>query len=304
MPTTPASRTLTLAARGSPLSRIQSGLAKEALLHHFPGRELKELWITTTGDRSRKQSFEDLPTPGVFEKEVDEAVLDGRADLGVHSLKDIPTDLPKGLALVAALDRGPSADVLVGREKTPPPIGRLPDGLIVGTSSARRRAMVLYHSPGVTTVPVRGNVGTRVRKLGEGECDVLVLAEAGVTRLGLNVPVRRIPVTLCPPAPGQGVVAFVARTKDRETFSKLRDAAPHTWWELLAERAFLQTMGGGCSRPLGGQAHRATPSFTAAEWEEKGTARRRVTIPSEGRGPEELGVYAAKRLQEEPWEER
>jgi hydroxymethylbilane synthase len=304
MPDATLLRSLTLSARGSPLSRVQVRLAEEELRRHFPGTELREIWLTTTGDRSRKMGFEDLPTPGVFEKEVDEAVLDGRADLGIHSLKDIPTDLPKGLAIVAALARGPSGDLLVGRDKVPPTIGRLPSGARVGTSSVRRRAMVLYHSPEAKPVPLRGNVGTRVRKLEEGECDLLLLAEAGVTRLGLHPPSRKIPINLCPPAPGQGIVALVARADRSETFSGLRDAAPYAWWELLVERAFLQEIGGGCSQALGGQANRALSSFTAAEWAEDGHAQRRITVSSRGRRPEEFGRYVAEQLREAPWVER
>ena len=294
----------TLAARGSPLSRIQSNAAKAALHRAFPGTGFSELWITTTGDRKRDSGREELPTPGFFEKEVDLAVLDGRADIAVHSSKDIPSDLPKGLAIIAALPRGPPGDVLVGWDGRPPSIGALPAGFRVGTSSVRRRAMVRYSSPEAETVFVRGNVGTRVEKLKGGACDALILAEAGLERLGLDPPFRRLALSSFPPAPGQGIMALVASEERFPDFEPMRTSAREAWWELLAERAFLSAIGGGCSKALGGHADYARKAFVAAEWAEDGSSRRKIGLHEPESEPQVLGERAASLLKKARWVRR
>ena len=295
---------LTLAARGSPLSRVQANAAKAALGQAFPGTGFSELWVTTTGDRKQDPGQEELPTPGFFEKEVDLAVLDGRADVAVHSSKDIPTELPRGLAIVAVLPRGPPGDVLVGSAGRPPPVLALPVGFRVGTSSVRRRAMVRFSSPEVETVFVRGNVGTRVEKLKGGACDALILAEAGLKRLGLDPPLRRLSLSSFPPAPGQGIVALVSSEERFSDFGPLRASAREAWWELLAERAFLTAIGGGCSKALGGYADCARKAFVAAEWAEDGSGRRRVRLHDPDADPQALGERAAELLRRARWVKR
>lgn len=295
---------MVVAARGSPLSRIQAAMAKDQLGRVFPGIRFRDRWVVTAGDRDRSTSMTDLPTPGFFEKEVDRAVLEGTADVAVHSLKDIPAEISEGLEIVAALPRGPAADVLVAASSVPPPWGSLPEGFRIGTSSVRRRAIVRFHSPRALCAPIRGNVGTRVTKLRAGQYDALLLAEAGLRRLGVDLPARRLPLAVAPPAPGQGIVALVALRERYGEFGPLRERAAAAWWELRAERAFVTAIGGGCSQAIGGHASSARRSFTAAQWEEDGSARRRLRISGSVPDPEAMGKKAAKGLMSGKWERR
>lgn len=183
-------------------------------------------------------------------KELEEALLDGRAHLAVHSAKDLPSELPAGLAVLAVPAREDARDVIVG---PPGGLDGLPPGAAVATGSPRRAAQILAVRPDLRIVPIRGNVGTRLEKLARGDADALILAAAGLRRLGLAPDgTSALEVEVSTPAPGQGLLAVQGRDGDAETAaaaSALDDAAAHAC--LVAERALLAALGGGCLQPVG-----------------------------------------------------
>lgn len=244
--------TLTIATRRSPLALAQTNRVADAL--RATGVEVRLLELVTTGDRWSAAGNADA-TRGLFVKELEEALLDGRADLAVHSAKDLPGELPPGLAVLAVPAREDARDVLVGPEGG---LAALPPGARVGTGSPRRVVQLGLARPDLRFGEVRGNVGTRLEKLGRGEFDALVLAAAGLNRLGLT-PAGRTPLdpTVCVPAPGQGALALEGRADDesvRAAVAVLDDPVTHAC--LLVERAVLAGLGGGCREPIGALAHR------------------------------------------------
>jgi hydroxymethylbilane synthase len=226
--------------------------------------------ITTRGDQ-HQAAIRSIGGEGVFTKELERALLDGRIDLAVHSLKDLPTSVTAGLVLAAVPERAPAADALVcrrekgekgvrtliGEEKDSRPLCRLPVGASVGTGSLRRRAQLLGARPDLHLKDVRGNVETRLRKLEEGDFDALILAEAGLERLGLAAHIaERLPFTLMLPAVGQGALALETRGDDTAT-RRIAAALDHpaTHAAVLAERAMLARLQGGCLAPVAGLGH-------------------------------------------------
>jgi hydroxymethylbilane synthase len=258
------------------------------------GHEPEALPLVTTGDRWSAEERTPAPDRGLFVKELEEALLDGRADLAVHSAKDLPGELPAGLAIVAVPQREDPRDVLVG---PPGGLGGLRPGARVATGSPRRAAQLVAERPDVSVVPIRGNVGTRLRKLARGEADALVLAAAGLRRLGLwPEGTTPLPVEVCTPAPGQGFLAVEGRDGDAAVAAAaaaLDDAAAHGC--LRAERAFLAALGGGCMRPVGAfcepaaDGHLALTGFAGAE----GEAGRRGRREGPAADPEALGREVA-----------
>jgi hydroxymethylbilane synthase len=242
---------VTVATRRSALALAQSRAVAVAL--EDAGHEAPLLEMTTTGDRwslAGSQAQPGMDVKGMFVKELEEALLDGRADIAVHSAKDLPGDLPPGLAVIATPAREHPGDVLVG---SPGGLDALPAGARVGTTSPRRRAQVLAARPDLQVVEVRGNVDTRLAKLDAGDVDALVLAAAGLRRLGIaRDDAVALPLDLCLPAAGQGIVAIEGRDGDdavRQACAALDDPASRAC--LAAERAFLARLGGGCSVPAG-----------------------------------------------------
>jgi hydroxymethylbilane synthase len=242
---------ITVATRRSALALAQSRAVAAAL--EAAGHEAPLLEITTTGDRWSVAGAVTQPgmdVKGMFVKELEEALLDGRADIAVHSAKDLPGQMPPGLAVIATPPREDPDDVLVG---SPGGLEGLAAGARVGTTSPRRRAQVLAARPDLDVVEIRGNVDTRLAKLDAGEVDALVLASAGLNRLGIARPdAVRLPVAVCLPAAGQGIVAIEGRDDDaavRAACAGLDDASSRAC--LTAERAFLARLGGGCSVPAG-----------------------------------------------------
>lgn len=242
---------VTVATRRSALALAQSRAVAQAL--EASGHDAPLLELTTAGDRWSLAGADAAPgmdVKGMFVKELEEALLDGRADIAVHSAKDLPGELPPGLAVIATPRREDPSDVLVG---SPGGLEGLPDGARVGTTSPRRSAQVRAARPDVQVVEVRGNVDTRLAKLDAGEVDALVLAAAGLRRLGIHrADVVALPLDVCLPAAGQGIVAIEGRAGDspvREACALIDDPAAHAC--LLAERAFLARLGGGCSVAAG-----------------------------------------------------
>jgi hydroxymethylbilane synthase len=241
-----------LGTRGSRLALVQSEEVAGAL--RARGAEVEVVVIRTSGDRLAQVALADFGGKALFVKEIEEALLAGQVDVGVHSLKDLPSDLPPGLALGAFPVREDPRDVLLARAGGG--WEALPPGAVVGTSSPRRRAMVLARRPDLRAEPIRGNVETRLEKLRGGACDALVMAAAGLKRLGLSPP-HRTPLDPADfvPAVGQGVLAVEARQADRELLELLR-AVDDTRTRLaaVAERAFLARLGAGCHTAVAGHA--------------------------------------------------
>ncbi len=245
---------LRIGTRGSPLALWQANHIAALLRPLAAPRSVVLVEIETSGDRVRDRALSLIGGDGVFTKEIQNALLNDEVDVAVHSLKDLPTVPIAGLSLAAVPERGPTGDVLVSHK-----VARfqdLPSGARVATSSLRRRAQVLYRRPDLELVDIRGNVETRLRKLKEQDLDALILAEAGLVRLGLG---KEITQVLDPnwmlPAVGQGALGLECRSEDRETrelLEKLDD--PDTHQAVLAERALLRGLGGGCQVPMGATA--------------------------------------------------
>ncbi len=244
---------LRLGTRGSPLALTQSALVREAL--GARGLAVEVEVIQTTGDRDRSTALSRIGGKGLFTKELDLALLEERIDFAVHSLKDLPTEGEPGLALAVVPEREDPRDVLIG------PAGRagrttldgLARGSRVGTSSLRRRALARAFRPDWEVDDIRGNLDTRIGKVDRGEWDAIVVAAAGVRRLGLWRRVgEALERTAWLPAPGQGALALVSRADDRATRSAL-DPLDHPLSRaaVRAERAVLAALGGGCQTPLG-----------------------------------------------------
>ncbi len=241
-----------LGTRGSRLALVQCEQVAAALRAH--GAHVEIVVIRTSGDRLDQVALADFGGKALFVKEIEEALLAGQVDVGVHSLKDMPATLPAGLILAAFPVREDPADVLLTRG--PGGWDGLPSGARVGTSSLRRRALVLARRPDLRPEPIRGNVETRIEKLTAGSCDATILAAAGLRRLGLAPPnLTALPVAEFVPAVGQGILAIEAREADREVLEllgRLDDTRSRS--EALAERAFLERLAADCHTPVAGHA--------------------------------------------------
>jgi hydroxymethylbilane synthase len=253
---------LRLGTRGSRLAVAQSGHVAEAL--RARGAEVEMVVIRTSGDRLADVALADFGGKALFVREIEEALLDGRVDAGIHSLKDMPAVLPGGLLVAAYPPREDPRDVLLTRSGGG--LEDLPRGARVATSSLRRRALLLTRRPDLRIEPIRGNVDTRLRKLDEGVCDGLVMARAGLERLGLKPEhAHSLPVEEFLPAVGQGILGVEARTADGELLDVLRGVDhPGTRMQALAERAFLRRLGAGCHTPVAGHARLDGDSLSIA----------------------------------------
>jgi len=249
-----------LGTRGSRLALVQCEQVAAALRSH--GARVEIVVIRTSGDRLAQVALADFGGKALFVKEIEEALLAGQVDVGVHSLKDMPATLPTGLVLAAFPTREDPADVLLTRG--PGGWDGLPRGARVGTSSLRRRALVLARRPDLVPEPIRGNVETRIEKLAAGACDATILAAAGLRRLSLAPPHRTaLPVDEFVPAVGQGILAIEAREADREMLELLRrldDTRSRS--EAVAERSFLERLGADCHTPVAGHARHDGSALT------------------------------------------
>lgn len=240
---------LRIGSRGSQLALWQSNHI--ATLLRSQGHSVEIEIIKTTGDRLQEVTFAQVGSKGMFTKEIEEALAEGRVDLAVHSLKDLPTDLPELFALAATPPRVDPRDVFVSVKYEN--LAALPQGSRVGTSSQRRRAQLKALRPDIEAVEFRGNVDTRLRKLSEGQVDAILLAAAGLDRLEKTEWVRERlePIDFCPAA-GQGSLGIETRKDDAATIAALAfldDAS--TRFAITAERAALSALGGGCQVPIG-----------------------------------------------------
>jgi hydroxymethylbilane synthase len=247
---------LRIATRASRLALWQAQFVADRLQALEPGLEVHLVHVTTTGDRVVSAPLSEMGGVGVFTREIQQAVLDGRADIAVHSLKDLPTVPVPGIQLASVPSRAAPWDALVLPNRSSPPCAELrdlPRAARVGTGSLRRRAQLLHVRPDLQFLDVRGNVETRLRKLDEGSYDALVLAEAGLERLGLaaRVTVRLMPPDIFP-AVGQGALGLECRDKDEETAARLeRISDASTFAAVAAERQVLARLRAGCHAPVG-----------------------------------------------------
>jgi hydroxymethylbilane synthase len=296
-------RTLRVATRGSPLSLAQSQEVVRLLRQRSSQLEAVFITVVTHGDRHRDVPLAELPAPdGVFTRGVEAELVAGRADAAVHSLKDLPTTIAASLTLAAFPPRGDVRDALVSR--FPAGFEQLPKRAVVGTSSPRRAAQVLAARPDLRVVSVRGNVGTRLRKLHFGQVDALVLAASGLERLGyLDEVSDYLPLDRFTPAVGQGALAIQCRSDDehlREMLALIDDQATRA--AVTAERSFLRSVGGGCRLPLGayGQFKNGCLSLRAFIANPDGTGVRTGCLEGPAEDPEALGVALGKQLMPHP----
>jgi hydroxymethylbilane synthase len=249
-PKTPKSCTLKIGTRGSPLALVQARRVEGLLKAHRPDLVTEVKVIKTEGEKQPQESLIKMGGSGIFTKELDRALEKGKIDLAVHSLKDLPTEMHPGIELGAITKREAPEEALVSnRYKS---FGDLPKGARIGTGSPRRKALILMKRPDLAVIDFRGNVETRLRKLDEEESDALVLARAGLIRLGLEHRVTEVlPLESFVPAPGQGALGVTIRQGDKDTASLVSLAQDReTAQAVIAERAFLIHLGGGCKTPM------------------------------------------------------
>ncbi len=241
---------LKLGTRGSPLALRQARLAAEALSNRWPGLEVALIPIKTSGDKLLDSPLAQAGGKGLFVKEIEEALLHRKIDLAVHSLKDLPVELPSGLVLGAIILRENPLDALVAMDGLR--FARLPPGARIGTSSLRRRVQLLHCRPDLQIVPLRGNVETRLRKLETLDLHGVILAAAGLIRLGIQHRITEyLPPELSLPAIGQGALAIEIREDDQRVAALVEDLDHReTRLATTAERAFLRRLGGSCVTPV------------------------------------------------------
>ena len=243
-----------IATRKSPLALAQAAWVTRELKRHHPGLEVEELHIVTLGDRIQDRPLSEVGGKGLFVTEIEEALSDGRADLAVHSMKDVPAELAAGLAIACVPMREDARDVLVTSDGAG--LDDLEAFCKIGTSSLRRQAQLRLRRNDIICEPVRGNVETRLRKLDEGQYRGIVLALAGLRRLGLTGRAHRVlSVEECVPAVGQGALGLETREGDSALLALLAPLDHHeTRVAVEAERAYLARLQGGCQLPIGGHA--------------------------------------------------
>jgi hydroxymethylbilane synthase len=250
-------RRIVVATRRSPLALAQTRAFIAELARRYPERAFEELHVTTTGDTVQDRALAEIGGKGLFVKEIEEALLDGRADLAIHSLKDVPPELLPSLVIGCIPQREDPRDVAVSQSGRT--LASLPAGSRVGTGSLRRRVQLANWLPQLEIVPIRGNVDTRLRKCEHGEVDAVVLARAGLKRLGLAA---RVTETLEPelmlPAVGQGALAIEQRQGDQELMELLAPLAHReTKIAVAAERGVMRAVAGDCQTPVAAYAVRA-----------------------------------------------
>jgi hydroxymethylbilane synthase len=243
--------TLRIGTRGSELALWQANHIKDRLMAAHEGLEVELVVISTEGDRIQDRPLHEVGGKGLFVKAIEARLLDGSVDLAVHSFKDMPAEGPARLTIAATPERADPRDVVVGPAGVR--LAELREGARVGTGSLRRGALARRWNPKIELVPIRGNVPTRIRKVDEGGCDVVLLAAAGLSRLGLSDRVAEyLPVDSFCPAPAQGILALQCRADDARTFAwaaVLGD--PSTTIAAAAERGFLRRLSASCNVPVG-----------------------------------------------------
>ena len=295
-------RKLVIGSRGSPLALRQSELLQEALKEHHPDLETRIEIIRTTGDQTPHADLSKLAASvkGLFVKEIEEALLQHQIDLAVHSLKDLPTQTPEGLTLAAIPPREDARDALVTASPTLSSLQALPQQARLGTGSLRRRVQLQLLRPDLVISPIRGNVETRIKKIEQENLDGIILAAAGLNRLGLHDKIAYLfPVEEMVPAIGQGALAIEIRTDDESTRQLVKPVDdPATRSCTLAERRFLHEMGGGCDVPMGAHAsiENDKATFTAFVAGPRSLQVARTSSQGKPQELDELALEAARYL--------
>jgi len=284
---------LTIGSRGSQLARLQTESVITKIREINPHLEVSLKKIVTTGDRSHRIGEMDT---AIFVKELEEALLDSRIDLAVHSLKDLPTELPPGLRLLAVTERLDPRDVLVAKSR----LNELAPGSRIGTGSLRRAVQLTRYRPELEVCSLRGNVDTRLRKVSSGEVDGVIVAAAALLRLGWEERITEyLPLSHFLPAVGQGALVIEARRDDKE-IADLISPLNHlpTWQSITAERAFLRALGGGCRAPIAalGRVNKATLRLEGMIASPSGRGMLRASEEGRATSPEEVGDKLARKM--------
>ncbi len=253
-PTATATRTIRIGSRKSQLALVQTHWVRDELQKQFPEVTFEVTTMDTQGDKVLDVSLSKIGDKGLFTQELEDGMLQGNIDFAVHSLKDLPTRLPEGLMLGCITEREDPADALVVHAKhQDKQLETLPEGAVVGTSSLRRLAQLRHHFPQLTFKDIRGNLNTRLRKLDEGQYDAIILAGAGLERLGMGDRIHQnIPAEISLHAVGQGALGIECREGDTDILNVIKTLEHSvTAYRCLAERAFLRELEGGCQVPIG-----------------------------------------------------
>jgi len=289
-----------IGTRGSVLARTQTDTIVTALQNLYPELIIQITILKTSGDAQQNVPFNQVGTKGMFVKEIEQALLEGEIDLGVHSLKDMPSELPEGLHIACIPKREDPRDALVSSSGLP--LAMLPIHAVIGTSSLRRKSQIKAFRPDLVVQELRGNLDTRLSKLEQGDYSAIVLAVAGLNRLGLSQKItEHLPVNLCLPAVGQGALALETRIDDKKTASLL---APlhhsETAIAVSAERAFLRRLEAGCSVPAGAYAQIVNEELyiTGILADVDGSIVRKAQEEGSIHDSEKLGTRLAERLLE------
>lgn len=297
-------RTIRIGSRKSQLALVQTHWVQEQLQKHFPDRTFEVHTMSTQGDKILDVALAKIGEKDLFTKELEVAMLNQEIDLAVHSLKDLPTRLPEGLVLGVITEREDPADALVVNAKHQDrQIDTLSPGAVVGTSSLRRLAQLRHHFPHLTFKDIRGNLNTRLQKLDAGEYDAIILAAAGLQRLGMSDRIHQIlPPEISLHAVGQGALGIECRADDAEVLSLLQtiEHAP-TRDRTLAERAFLRELEGGCQVPIGVNTHLDGEQLTLTGLVASvdGTQMVKDTVTGTAHQAEALGIDLAHRLRQQ-----
>ncbi|HZE60684.1 MAG TPA: hydroxymethylbilane synthase [Burkholderiales bacterium] len=290
---------LTIATRRSRLALWQAEHIRAQLERIHPGLAVELLPMSTRGDEVLDRSLDRIGGKGLFVKELETAMAEGRAELAVHSMKDVPAELPPGFILAAICAREDPRDALVSPRFAS--LAEMPAGAVVGTSSLRRAAQVRERYPTLELALLRGNVETRIAKLDRGEYDAIVLAVAGLVRLGLVERIRsRLPLEESLPAPGQGALGIeclAARQDVQQMLAPLADAS--TALCVRAERAVSRALGGSCTLPLGAYAVMRERRLSLSALVASADGRRVLRAQASGGDPEEVGAQAARALRDQ-----
>jgi len=297
-------RTIRIGSRKSQLALVQTYWVQEQLQKYFPDRTFEVQTMSTQGDKILDVALSKIGDKGLFTKELELGMLNNEIDFAVHSLKDLPTRLPEGLMLGVVTERENPADALVVHEKyKDKQIDTLPEGAVIGTSSLRRLAQLRHHFPHLAFKDVRGNLNTRLAKLDAGEYDALILAVAGLERLGMADRIHQVlPAEVSLHAVGQGALGIECRTDDTEVLELLKaiEHAP-TAQRCYAERAFLRQLEGGCQVPIGVNTtldgDRLTLTGIVASVDGKNVVK--DTISGDATEAENLGNELAERMRQQ-----
>ncbi|MFA5867238.1 MAG: hydroxymethylbilane synthase [Actinomycetota bacterium] len=289
-----------IGTRGSQLALWQADKVALLIKKQHPGTITDLVKIKTTGDKILDSPLSKIGDKGLFVKEIENALIKREIDIAVHSAKDMPTEIPAGLILTAYLKRDDPSDALISADGRT--LDELREGAVIGTSSLRRRAQLLAYRPDLRFVDLRGNVDTRLRKLKEEKLDAILLSGAGLTRLGMGDKItERIPASIVVPAVGQGLIVIEAREEDRKTldfveFMNDRDTAVC----VKAERAFSDSIGGGCQVPMGALAvlEDGTMKLKAVVASLDGETLLRAEIDGPAEDGEALGRELAERMKD------